>query len=211
MGPTKCFRVSHLSAALAAVLLLAHVQRAWGSCQKPITPQEGLTCDTADVDSLKSASPDIWWTFTTPPEKYAHARTHTHTRTLAHSHTRTLAHSHTRTHAHAHTLTHTHTRTLLHTYRYVPGIDYIKNYYQCCRHCMWSFEYPAGAPIVAIVTDELDCVRFQRDFARYNTQETGRGVPHLTPSEMQQYLREESQRQASRADQGTCRCHQRGN
>ena len=118
MGPTKCFRVSHLSAALAAVLLLAHVQRAWGSCQKPITPQEGLTCDTADVDSLKSASPDIWWTFTTPPEKYAHARTHTHTRTLAHSHTRTLAHSHTRTlaHAHAHAYAHTHTRTRTHAH-----------------------------------------------------------------------------------------------
>ena len=95
-----------------------------------------------------------------------------------------------RARAHAHTHTRTHTRTLVHTYRYVPGIDYIKNYYQCCRHCMWSFEYPTGAPIVAIVTDDLDCVRFQRDFARYNTQETGRGVPHLTASEMQQYLRE---------------------
>ena len=106
MGPTKCFRVSHLSAALAAVLLLAHVQRAWGSCQKPITPQEGLTCDTADVDSLKSASPDIWWTFTTPPEKYAHARTHTHTRTLAHSHTRTCKNARTRERTHAHAASH---------------------------------------------------------------------------------------------------------
>ena len=129
-------------ASLAAVLVLAHVQWACGSCQKPITPQEGLTCDSGDVDYFKSSSPDTWWTATTPPDKY------------------------------------------------VPGIDYIKNYYQCCRHCMWSFEYPSAAPIVAIVTDELDCVRFQKDFARYNTEDSGRGVPHLTASELEQYLQE---------------------
>ena len=104
MWPPTGFRVIHLSATLAAVLLLVHVQVAWGSCQKPITPQEGLTCETADVDSLKSASPDMWWTFTTPPEKYVQTRTHprTHTHTSTRTGTGTGTGTGTRTHSPRH-------------------------------------------------------------------------------------------------------------
>mmetsp|Transcript_54045 Transcript_54045/g.128437 ORF Transcript_54045/g.128437 Transcript_54045/m.128437 type:complete len:1016 (-) Transcript_54045:194-3241(-) len=105
-----------LQLAVAATL----VGMCWGSCQSPLTAEEGFSCTNADAGVFSSLPPTNWWQLTNPPA------------------------------------------------RSVPGIDYITNYYQCCRHCVWNLGYPAAAPIVAMLDTDLNCVDFRDDFAVFD-------------------------------------------
>jgi len=56
--------------------------------------------------------------------------------------------------------------------QYVPGLSFIKNYYSCCRFCIWSFDFPPSAPVVAMHGPTLDCVSFKTDFTAFDQDKT---------------------------------------
>mmetsp|Transcript_20576 Transcript_20576/g.49095 ORF Transcript_20576/g.49095 Transcript_20576/m.49095 type:complete len:1015 (+) Transcript_20576:266-3310(+) len=68
--------------------------------------------------------------------------------------------------------------------QFIPGIDWVKKYFQCCRHCVWSLEYPTTAPIAAMVSDDLNCVEFRASFLEYDVNEDQR----LSEEELDRYL-----------------------
>eukprot|EP00960_Hanusia_phi_P039665 753975-Hanusia_phi.AAC.1 len=68
--------------------------------------------------------------------------------------------------------------------KYVPGLEYIKNYYFCCRICVWTFNYPRNAPISFALDPDLNCNNFRTEFANLDTNVSGT----LTFAEFSPYM-----------------------
>jgi len=71
-------------------------------------------------------------------------------------------------------------------FQYVPGIDFINDYYSCCRVCVWSFGFPTTAPVLALHGDTLDCTAFRSDFTRFDQDSSN----YLNTTELTLYLTE---------------------